>query len=73
MKAYLSLTFAAMLLVGAAPVLSADDDSDKMKIEKVIVACEEQYSEEKYPDADERNKLIDKCIEENSPASPQQE
>jgi len=73
MKAYFFIACSAMLLVKATPVFSAEDDNDKMKIEKVIVACEEKYTEDKYPDADERNKLIDKCIEENSPSGSQSE
>ena len=35
-------------------------------IEKVITMCEEQYNENVYPDVEERNKLVDQCIEENS-------
>ena len=73
MNTRLALISAALLLTVAAPVLAADDDSDKMKIEKIIADCEDTYSEDKYPDADERNKLIDKCIEEKSPSSSQQE
>jgi len=73
MNAKFVFLLAALLSTVAAPVYSADDDSEKMKIEKVIATCEDQYSEDKYPDADERNKLIDKCIEENSPSTSQQE
>ena len=73
MKTKISFLLSALFILVSTPVFSADDDSDKMKIEKIISACEDQYPEDKYPDADERNKLVDKCIEENSPSSAQQE
>jgi len=73
MKTKMYFLLSAIFILTSTPVFSADDDSDKMKIEKIISTCEDQYPEDKYPDADERNKLVDKCIEENSPSSAQQE
>jgi hypothetical protein len=31
--------------------------------------CEEQYTPETYPDDEERNRLIEQCINDNSPQS----
>lgn len=71
MKVYMSVAFIALIMLGAGAVYSADEETSKMDIEKIIQLCEEQYAEDKYPDVDERNKLIDQCIDENTPASPQ--
>jgi len=73
MKTFFSIVFGALIILASSPVFSADDESEKMKIEKIITTCEDQYPEDKYSDADERNKLIDKCIEDNSPSTAQQE
>ena len=64
------IMFAMAILAINIPVLLAAEQDDsgagKMNIEKVVEMCEDQYNESVYPDADERNKLIDQCIEENS-------
>ena len=77
MKSYLPLSLAALLSLAVTPLFAADeqsgDGSGQMKIEQVIAACEDQYSEEKYPDADERNKFIDKCIDEKSGTSSEKD
>jgi len=77
MKAYLPLALASLLGLGVTPLFAADEQagegSGKMKIEQVISACEEQFPEDKYPDVDERNKLIDQCIDEKSASTPQQD
>lgn len=72
MKQFLFLCITTLALTISSPVFSADenkdemDDPSKMTIEKVIASCESQYTAETYPDTEERNKLIDQCIEENS-------
>ena len=79
MKVYLPLSMAAVVLsLAVAPLFAADEQtgdtaSGTMKIEQVIAMCEEQNSEDKYPDIDERNKMIDQCIDENSSSTPQQD
>ena len=73
MKNNFSMFLGALLILAASPVFSADEDSDKIKIEEIISNCEDQYPEEKYADADERNKLIDQCIEEKSPSTTTQQ
>jgi len=72
MKQFFFLCMAALALTISNPVFSADEnkddmaDSSKMTIEKVIESCESQYTSEAYPDTEERNKLVDQCVEENS-------
>lgn len=62
------------------PVFSADedqntdqaidqptDDSSQTSTDKIIATCEEQYPAESYSDTEERNKLIDQCVNESVP------
>lgn len=74
MKSYFSWSLAILLLAASGSTLMAeektDGDSGKMSIEMIVENCEKQYNEENYPDPDERNKLIDQCIDENSASQP---
>ncbi|WP_455374801.1 hypothetical protein [Kaarinaea lacus] len=74
MKSYLPWSLAVLLFVASGSTLMAEEkaegDSSKMNIEMVVENCEKQYNEENYPDPDERNKLIDQCIDENSASQP---
>lgn len=80
MKRFLFLCMTTLALVISYPVFSADedqntdqatdqatDDSSKMSIENIIAACEAQYTAEMYPDTEERNKIIDQCVDESAP------
>lgn len=69
---FLSMTFIALSI--SSPVFSADenkemDDASSMAIENIIASCEKQYTADMYPDTDERNNLIDQCIEDKSSES----
>ena len=70
MKSYLPWSMAVLLFAATGSTLmaeeKADGDSGKMTIEMVVENCEKQYNEQNYPDPDERNNLIDQCIDENS-------
>jgi len=70
MKSYLPWSLAVVLFFANGSALFAaeksEGDAGQMSIEKVVEECEGKFSEDKYPDADERNKMIDKCIDENS-------
>ncbi|MCI0505031.1 MAG: hypothetical protein L0Z73_02875 [Gammaproteobacteria bacterium] len=72
MKAILSWSVVLLFLISAAPLMSAEEQgssaSGAMKIEQFIEECEKQYPEGKYPDGGERDKHIDKCIDEKSAA-----
>jgi len=73
MKSYLPWSLALLLLVANSSALMAEEKAEgagKMSIEAIVENCEKQYSEENYPDPDERNKLIDQCIDEKSAAQP---
>ena len=73
MKSYLPWFMALLLLVANSSALMAEEKAEgggKMSIESIVENCEKQYSEEQYPDPDERNKLIDQCIDEKSAAQP---
>ena len=69
MKSYLPWLLAVLLFaVGSSTLMAAEkssSDNGKMSIEEVVENCEKQFSEQKYPDEDERNKLIDQCIDEH--------
>ena len=77
MKQILPWCLAISFLAICNPALSAEDsgkaEAEKMTIESIIASCEEQYTVETYPDAEERNKLIDQCIEDNSAALKEKE
>jgi len=71
MKQFFFLCMTALALSVSSPVFSADenkeaDDESKMTVEKIIASCESQYTADLYPDTEERNKLVDQCVEESS-------
>ncbi len=69
MKSYLPWLLVVLLFVAGSSVLMAEEKSEgasgKMSIEAVVESCEQQFDAQKYPDEDERNKLIDQCIDEH--------
>lgn len=72
MKTKLLLCLSALLLVATTTLFAADEnnaDATPADSDAVVTKCENQYSAETYPDEEERNKMIDQCIGENSPAS----
>ena len=74
MRQYLpsALALISLLVFGSTALAEekAPNESGQLSIEKVIEDCEKQYSEQMYPDPDERNKLIDQCIDDNSVDQP---
>jgi hypothetical protein len=71
MKTKLLLCLAALFLVATTNVFAADENDAEARAndsESVVAMCENQYTAETYPDEEERDKLIDQCISENSPA-----
>lgn len=71
MKQFFFMCITSLALSISSPVFSADenkemDDSSNMNIENIIASCEKQFTAEMYPDTDERNNLIDQCVEDNS-------
>lgn len=74
MKKSMLILFALVVSVTSLPVWSAeeaDGDSKSMQIEKIIEACENQFKEEDITDPEERNRLIDQCIDEQTASSEQ--
>jgi hypothetical protein len=72
MKTKLLLCLSVLFLVATTTVFAADENDTEAQAsdsDTVIAMCESQYTAETYPDEEERNKLIDQCITENSPAS----
>jgi hypothetical protein len=41
----------------------AQEQEQTIDVDQVIAQCEEQFSPENYPDENERNRVIDECIE----------
>ena len=70
MKTKLLFCLSALLLLINSSVFAAEEEGD-MKAsdaEAVVTQCENQYTADAYPNEAERDKLIDQCIAENSPA-----
>lgn len=69
MRSYLPWLLAVLFFIAGGSTLMAEeksgDSGGKMGIEEVVENCEKQFNEQKYPDEDERNKLIDQCIDEH--------
>ncbi|MGD8591437.1 MAG: hypothetical protein PVF82_01315 [Gammaproteobacteria bacterium] len=61
------IVLASAVLLGSLLLGSAfaqdDQDQEGVDVDKVIAMCEEQFSVESYSDENERNRLIDECIE----------
>ena len=60
------IIFASAVLIGSLLLGSAfaqDQEQEGVDVDKVIAMCEEQFSVESYSDENERNRLIDECIE----------
>ena len=69
MKYYLSLCTALLMLALSTSLFAAEEgSSEKMTEEAAITTCEGKYTAETYPDEDERNKLIDQCVTDNTAA-----
>lgn len=54
-----AVLFGSLLL----SVAFAQDEQQAVDVDQVIAMCEEQFSAETYTDENERNRLIDECIE----------
>jgi hypothetical protein len=73
MKFVLACCLALCLAVFYSPAFSAEEsdnsDSAKTSIESIIASCEQEYTVDSYPDEEERNKMIEQCIEKSSSTS----
>jgi hypothetical protein len=59
-----TLLIAGALLAGSfLTVAVAQEEEQNIDVDKVIAMCEDQFTMETYPDENERNRLIDECIE----------
>lgn len=59
-----TLLIAGALLAGSLlSVAVAQEEEQDIDVDKVIAMCEDQFTMETYPDENERNRLIDECIE----------
>jgi hypothetical protein len=62
----------ALILAGfifVASAIAAEDGQEEQSMssptgDEIVAMCEEKYSADSYPDEDERNKVIDECINE---------
>ncbi|MFN2302850.1 MAG: hypothetical protein ACK2TV_03880 [Anaerolineales bacterium] len=58
------LLIAGAVLVGSFLTAAvAQEQEQTIDVDQVIAQCEEQFSPENYPDENERNRVIDECIE----------
>ena len=60
---FASAVLIGSLLLGSAFAQDQDQEQEGVDVDKVIAMCEEQFSVESYSDENERNRLIDECIE----------
>lgn len=77
MKHYVSWLLTLVMFLTVSTIVLAEEKTDtegnsQLAIEKIVDDCEKQYNEQNYPDPDERNNLIDQCIDEKSANLPQQ-
>ena len=56
-----SAVIASLLLIFGAAF--AADEQKEVDIDEVIAKCEDKYTSEAVADENERNKLIDECVE----------
>ena len=70
MKTKLLFCLCALSLLATSVVFAAEEEGGMKEsdAEAVIAKCEDQYTSEAYPNEEERDKLIDQCIADNSPA-----
>ena len=71
MKTKLLFCLSALFLLASTTIFAAEEnetDAKAAEAEAVISMCEEQYTAETYPSEEERDKLIEQCINDNSPA-----
>lgn len=58
------LLVAGAILAGSLlSVAFAEEEEQAVDVDKVIAMCEDQFTTESYPDENDRNRLIDECIE----------
>ena len=58
-----SAVLVGAVLFGAAFAQDQEQEQESIDVDKVIAMCEDQYSTETYSNENERNRLIDECIE----------
>ena len=67
-----TVTAALLLSFFCATVIASEENDDKMSVastDEYVTSCEKQYSADVYPDAEERNVLVDQCINEKEEAN----
>ena len=57
------LIVASSILFGSFLSVAFAQEEQAIDVDQVIAMCEEQFSAETYSDENERNRLIDECIE----------
>ena len=54
----------AALLASAVSMSSAEEqDKQEIDTDEVVAKCEDQFSPEKYTNENERNRMIDECVD----------
>jgi hypothetical protein len=62
-----NLIVASAVLLGSllSSVSFAQEEEQAIDVDQVVAQCEDKFSTETYTDENERNRLIDECIENN--------
>lgn len=58
------LIITSAILIGSLFNVAFAQEEQEIDVDQVIAMCEEKFSVETYSDENERNRLIDECIEE---------
>lgn len=57
--------FLAAIVFGGAFAQDQEQQAEPADADQIATMCEEKYSTESYSDENERNRLIDECIDTN--------
>ncbi|WP_455199261.1 hypothetical protein [Kaarinaea lacus] len=71
MKQFFLLCMTLIALSASSAVFSAEDSKDmdessNQAMDKLIAACEKQYTADSYPNVEERENLIEQCIDDKA-------
>jgi hypothetical protein len=58
-----TLLIAGAVLAGCFVTMAIAQEEQDIDVDQVIAQCEDKFSAETYSDENERNRLIDECIE----------
>ena len=58
-----SLAILVLTVSMLSVTFAQEQDQESADVDQVVAMCEEQFTEDSYPDVNERNQLVEECIE----------